>query len=1079
MLKAAIKNGVGVAVTVLIVCLFGFVSLFRVPIQMTPDLTVTTVSVLTSWPGATPQDIEKEIVVEQEKYLRAIPGLQEMIATANTGQSEIVLEFDIGSSLDEILVRVNNSLSQVPSYPENVDQPRIVTASASDQPIAWFSIRPLPGNPKGLDIVALKDFAEDHIQTEIERTPGVSQSEIFGGAERQIRIYVDPRKLAERSITLNELRNTIRARNRDLPGGDIDELGKQRFLIRTVGRFGSTDDILDSIVAYQPDGAPVYLRDIATVEMSRAELRAQVRHNGELAMATNARRQPGTNIIQVMDDLKVTVQRLNEGILLENGMYLTQVSDDTIYIREAISLVRSNLILGGLLATMVLLLFLRSVPATIIGSIGVPVCTIGSFLGLIVAGRTINVISLAGVGFAIGMTIDNSIVVLENIYRHRAMGKDRATAAYEGVREVWGAVLASTLTTVFVFLPIVFVEEEAGQLFADIAIAISAAIVLSLLVATTVIPAAASRWLDDVTREPRTPFARNFRNLFGFVPLANLFVATIMSAVQWLMGGVLRRVVLVAGMFLLSIGIAIFLTPRTEYLPDGNQNVLFAFMLPPPGYNFEEMTRIGERVERDFVPYVGNDPELWKNGESDCPALEQFFFVNTTSFLLAIAKTVDPDDLEDVIPILTARLNEEPGMIAFATRRSIFSSDITGARGIDLNVSGDDLPPLFDVALHAFLKTREVLSESIRPEPSSLSLGQPLLEIRPDWDRAAQLGIDTQELGYLVWAMSDGAFVDEFFLKDDKIDMYLYSADGSLTDRDDLADIYLYASNGDPVPLSSVADIVQTVNTETIRRVDRQRTVTLKIVPPVETPLETAIETAETDIMAALQAEGKVPAGVSLRIAGASDKLKATRDALGGNFLLAVVISYLLMVALFRHWGYPLIIMTSLPLGIVGGIVGLWLMNHMGWLPFVKDVYQPLDVITMLGFVVLVGTVVNNPILIVEQTLIFIREHGMTSLEAVVESTRTRIRPIMMSTTTTIFGLSPLVFVSGSGNELYRGIGTIVLFGLAFSTLFTLTFIPSVLSLMLQFGEWTHARRIAVQERLSSASTDTAPLPGE
>ncbi|MBX3727546.1 MAG: efflux RND transporter permease subunit [Candidatus Sumerlaeia bacterium] len=1062
MIKLALRHGVGVAVVVLIVCIFGVLSLLRVPVQMTPDLSTTTVSVQTFWPGATPQDIEKEIVIEQEKYLKGIPNLDKMTATISTGRAEIDLEFRTGTNIEEILVRANNALSQVPSYPENVDQPRIVTSSASDQPIAWFSVRTLPGNPLNLDIIAMQDFLEDTVQVELERTPGVSQSQIFGGAARQVRVAIDPAKMAERGITVDELRAAFRARNRDISGGDFDE-GKRRYLIRTVGRFASLREV-EALPIARRDGTNVYLRDVGTVEMGRAEARAQVRHNGELALAMNVRRQAGTNIIEVMDEVKLAVERLNQDVLHSAGMYLTQVSDDTIYIREAVALVRQNLILGGILVTLCLLLFLRSGPTTLIGALAVPICTIAAFLGLTLAGRTINVISLAGVAFAIGMTVDNSIVVLENIYRHRtALRKPTFQAAYDGVREVWGAVLASTLTTAFVFLPIVFVQEEAGQLFADIAIAISAAIMCSMLVAITVIPSAGARLMGNAGRAHESALGRRFHDLFGLVPLAQRAADTLMFAVRWLMGGVLRRVVLVFAMASGALAMTFFLMPPTEYLPDGRQNLLFAVMLPPPGYNIDEMTRIGQDVEARFIPHVRANRADFAAGRTDVPPIEDFFFVATTQNVFVVTKTVEGRDLDALTGPLMAELRSHPGMIGFAQRRSIFSQGLSGSRGIDLDIRGQNLADIYQTALTAFGRiNRDMEGAQARPQPG-LVLGQPLLEVRPDWERAADLGVNAANLGYVIWAMTDGAYVDEFFLEDEKVDLYAYSTAGTVTRTQDLENLLFHTPQGGTVPLRSIARIVETVNAETIRRVDRSRAVTLSVVPPPSLALERAVEQIERTIIPAMRAEGQIPSTVDIRIAGASDKLKATREALSGNFLLAIAIAYLLMVALFSHWGYPLLIMTSLPLGVSGGLLGLHLMNHggdyFGWFGIV-NIAQPLDVLTMLGFVVLVGTVVNNPILIVEQSLQNMRHGGMKPVEAVIESTRTRIRPIAMSATTTTFGLSPLVFLPGSGTELYRGLGTVVLFGLAFSALFTLTFIPSLLSLFLQFGAWLHRKRL-------------------
>lgn len=1085
MLAYCLRNGVGVAVAVLLITLFGMLSLFRVPVQMTPDLTPTSISVETSWPGATPQDIEKEILIEQERYLRNIPNLEKMTSTATTGSAQIVLEFRVGTSLQEILVRANNALSQVPSYPENVDQPRIVTSSSSDEPIAWFSLKPLPGNPKNIDIVAMQDFADDFIRTEFERTAGISQSELFGGSERQVHVYVDPGKLAERQITVDQLRNAIRARNRDLSGGDFDE-GKRRLLIRTMGRFETLEDLEGCVIDMRPSG-PVYLRDVATVTLSKAESRAQVRHNGETALAMNARRQPGTNIIEVMDNLKKTVKRINEEMLAPRGMVLKQVSDDTEYIRDSVAMVRNNLLMGGVLAFVVLFLFLRSLSATLIGALAIPICTVAAFLGLVLAGRTVNVISLAGVAFAIGMTVDNAIVVLENIDRHRQMGKKLWDAAMDGAHEVFGAVLASTLTTVFVFLPIVLIQEEAGQLFADIAIAITAAIVASMLVALFVIPTAAVRFMshthhdDEEMADKLTGWRGMVANAFGFRAFERWFEGFTMWTVNFLFVSAWRRAALVVGLFCFSIGLSVFLRPQMEYLPEGSKNVLFSIVFPPAGYNLGEMTRIADDVEKQFVPYVGITREEAAARSEGIPPLTEFFFVATSQQMFVVALAEDGRDLDTLMPVLSERLGRIPGMFAFAIRASVFGGDLSGSRGIDIDISGERLEPIFDAFAPVFMETMMDISHSVRPEPASLTLGQPLLEIRPDWNRAAELGVNASDLGYAVWAMTDGAFLDEFFEADDKIDIFLYSSAGTVGQVTDIARLPLSSVQGRTVPLGSVADVIERASTETIRRVDQRRTATVTVTPPASMALETAVAKIQTDVIDDLRARGVVPDDVRLRIAGASDKLAATREALGGNFLLAIIISYLLMVALFNHWGFPLVIMTSVPLGIVGGLVGLAVLNHLGdlfWWLGLENVLTPLDVLTMLGFVILVGTVVNNPILIVEQTLINMRTGGMAWREAVLESTRTRVRPIMMSTMTTVFGLSPLVFAPGAGTELYRGLGTVVLFGLFFSTIFTLTFMPSLLSLVLQLAEHLKARKVWPL-RLSSETNLPTEIAGK
>ena len=710
---------------------------------------------------------------------------------------------------------------------------------------------------------------------------------------------------------------------------------------------------------------------------------------------------------------------------------------------------RKNLVIGAFLATAVLFLFLRTPSATLIGAVGIPICTLAAFLGLLVSGRTINVISLAGVAFAIGMTLDNSIVVLENIYRHMASGKQRRRAAIDGVTEVWPALLASTLTTVLVFLPIIFIKQEAGQLYSDIAVAISASILMSLLVATLVVPTLCSRFL--------TPNRVEMSARSGLYARGQRIGAGLLRFVNWLMETVARRLALVA--VVACITLLIFASiPKAEYLPEGEEPKLFVQMFAPPGYNIEEMHDIFKDLEEDLLPYVGQDPELYARGESGLPGLRYVVGYTSASRNVLIPEVTDIGQANDLLEILVDRIREIPGVHAFASRGSIFSSSWGGSRSINLELSGADLAPLFDAGLKAFVQAQSVFENpQIRPEPSTLALGQPLVEVRPDWERASELGLEVGDLGYSIWAFSDGAFVDEFFLGDEKIDIFLYSTRGTIRQPGDVADIMLYSPTGGMVPLSAVAEVRQTVNTETIRRVDSNRTITLGIVPPRDIPLEQGVDMVRRGVIDELRASGEIGDDIAMRITGASDLLTATRNALKGNFIVAVFISYLLLVAIFSHWGYPLLVMTTVPVGIGGGLIGLWLLNAIGGnlsLLGLSDIYQPFDVITMLGFLILIGTVVNNPILIIDRTMRNIRTRGMASINAVMESVRARLRPIMISSITTIFGLSPLVFNPGAGTELYRGLGAIVMFGLLFLTLITLTFMPTLLSLTLQFREW-------------------------
>lgn len=1046
MIEGAIRRGTLLAIGVLIVCVFGVLAVLRVPVQMIPDLETRVVTVRTTWPGATPQDIEKEILIEQEEYLRSIPSLQRMVASATMGEALIELEFPFGVDLNDALIRVNNALTQVPAYPESVDQPRLYTTSFSSNSFIYFRISPLPGNPEGVNMNMMRDFVDDNVRTQLERVPGVSQVDIGGGAERQVQILVDPGRLAERGITLAGLRAEIRNRNLDVSGGDL-ESGKRRYMLRTVGRFENLSEIEDMVIARRDD-AIIRLKDVASVRLQHFEIRQRAFVNGEPIISLSVRRNTGSNVIAIKDAIMPVMDAINRDLLEPAGMRMALTTDDVRYVQASIVNVWTNLAIGALLATGVMFAFLRSAPATLVGVVGVPICTIAAFLGLLLAGRTINVISLAGVAFAIGMTLDNSIVVLESIVRERARGLGRMAAALTGMRNVWPAVLASTLTTVLVFTPVLFLQEEAGQLYSDVAIAISASILVSMLVAITVVPAVSARLSFTAAEAGGNPDAAAPTRL--------------VRGLTWLAGGRGRRLGVLASTIALTAAVITWLTPPAEYLPEGEEAKTFSMMIAPTGYNLGEMSAIAERLHQEFLPYLDQDPGLFDRGESAVPALDYFIVWVRPQSLRVIAETRDPRHIDALMDVIDEHFSGYPGMRSFSSRGSIISSNDGGTRSVNVDITGAELAPIYDTALAAYRRAYEVLSDpQVRPNPPSLTLGQPMLELRPRWERLAELGLGAEELGYAVAGLTDGAYVDEFFLADDKIDIYLYTTGRRTEQLQDIAGLPIHTPQGSVVPVGAVADLVETVDTDTIRRVDGRRTVTLNVIPPRSIALETGVGLVQTEVIDHLRKSGAVPPGVSLDISGASDRLKATQEALSGNYAVAVLLCYLLLVAVFSHWGFPLLIMTTVPLGIAGGIVGLWLLNAVGgWLPSLglAPIRQSFDMITMLGFLILVGTVVNNPILLVDRALHNLKHTGMDVVAAVGEAVQTRLRPILMSSITTIVGLAPLVFIPGAGTELYRGVGAIVLFGLLFATLVTLVFLPS---LLVEVLAWRSSRRKA------------------
>jgi HAE1 family hydrophobic/amphiphilic exporter-1 len=1036
LVSTSIDRQVSVTVGVILVLLFGLISLFRTPIQLTPEVARPEITVSTVWRGASPEEVEKEIIQRQEDELKGVEGVLEMDSESRDSEGRIVLTFQPGTNMDTALVKVSNRLSQVRDLPLDAERPVVSTVNTEDQPIAWFILKPLPGNDR--PIYTYEIFAEDFIKARFERVPGVARSNVLGAREREMQVVVDPKRLSAYGFTLQEFIQSLQAENVNISGGSFDE-GKRRYIVRTLAEFVEPADV-ERVALTTSSGERIFIGDVATVRFGYERPDVSVRQNGEPAVAVNAQRESGSNVLEVMAGLKEALRELNEGVLKEEGLELTQVYDETDYIESAIDLVQQNLWIGGTLAVLVLLLFLRSFSSTLIVATAIPISLVGTFIVMALLGRTINVISLAGLAFAVGMVVDNAIVVLENIFRHRQMGKSRKEAALEGTREVWGAVLSSTLTTIAVFLPILFIVEETGQLFRDIALAICGAVALSLVVSVSVIPSFAARILGEGAsaggegRKGR----HGFKDLFGAVPLAERFtggVAEFNYKVSRSLPASLLVVFLLTGG---AIGTAWLLLPKPEYLPTGNRNLIIGLLIPPPGYNIDEFTRIGQQLEAEFSP-------LWQEGESNprgLPSLSNFFYVARGRQIFMGMRSTEPGRIRELIPFARENLSQVAGMIAIVQQSSLFDRTLSGGRNIDVEFSGADLVRLVEIGGRAFGAVGDAIpGAQIRPIPS-LDLGNPELRVLPDRVRLADLGITARELGIVVDSFIDGTRAGTVNVEGTELDLNVMAAEEYASRTQELESLLLRNREGRTVPLGSIARVRLVAGPEQINHSERQRTITIQVTPPEEVPLEAAMETIQMQVIEELRRDGTLGSDIRVRLAGTADKLRITFDVLKWNFLLALIITYLLMAALFESFFYPFVIIMSVPLAMAGGLLGLWLVN-------ILITYQAMDVLTMLGFIILIGTVVNNAILIVHQALNFMRGKGMDNHEALRESVRSRVRPIFMSVGTSVFGMLPLVLFPGPGSELYRGLGSVVVGGLAVSTIFTLFLVPALFSLLM------------------------------
>lgn len=1001
--RLSLSNPVAVTVAVILAVLFGALSLFRLPIQLTPEVERPEISITTEWRAAAPEEIEAEIIEPQEKVLRGLPGMTELLAKAQRGRGEITVKFAVGTNLERGLLEILNRLNRVARYPEDADEPVLSSIGGNSRAIAWFIIKATPGNTR--DIASYEDFVEETVQTRFERVPGVALSEVRGGRAREVRITFDPYRAAALGVILPDVAS-LGGASKDISAGFAD-IGKRRYTVRFAGKYDI--ESLPEMVLTWRDGRPVRLRDVATVEARLVDRESFVIQNGQPAIAVNAHREGGVNVLEVMQGLRDAAKELGEGTLAQANLSIEQVYDETIYIDESIAMVGTNLATGVLLSIGVLWWFLRRFRATLMVALAIPASVMTSFVLLDALGRTLNVISLAGLAFAVGMVLDAAIVVLENIVRRRESGQDSYNAALQGTQEVWGALLASTATTVAIFLPVVFLQDEAGQLFADLALTIAVAIMFSLIVAVTVLPTTATTGLRNIVLVD--PHARWW----------DMATARIMRAT----GTPAKRRIWIGVLLFVPLALTWILMPKPDYLPEGNRNLVFAFILPPPGANIEALEKeLGSVIAERMQPYVDGTEE---------PQVSNYFFVAFSRGVFMGTRVVDSSRTNELVPLINRVIQGFPDTLAFAKRSSLFGGFGEG-RTINVDIQGRDVESLLEAAQVGFTEIRNVIpGASVRPFPG-LDLSEPELRLVPNEERLAEVGWTRQEIAGITRAFVDGLYIGDYFDGEERLDVILRSS--SWETPEEFGAFPVATPDAGAQPLSQLMTIERTAGPDELRRIDRRRTITLQVTPPEGMPLGVALETIKTKV--APNMELLLPEDGQIRYTGTADQLQSVLPKMIESFVLAAVILYLLMSALFRSFRDSLLVILALPLATVGGVISLQALNLV--------MFQPMDVLTMIGFIILLGLVVNNAILLVHQTRAAERE-GMPRTEAVTQAVRLRLRPILMSTLTSVFGMLPLLAFPGAGTELYKGLATVIIGGMLVSTMFTLLLLPCLLQL--------------------------------
>jgi multidrug efflux pump subunit AcrB len=1004
----SLRNPAAVVVVLALVIALGIFSLIKLPFQLFPDIEEPQMTIFTGWRAAAPAEVESELIEPQEAALQGLPGLKQLNAFANAGGSWINLRFNVNTDMQKALVDVISRMNQLSNLPRDATPPVISLGEdgggGANQTLSWFFVQLLPGTPGPID--SYQKFLEDVVKPRIESVPGVAVVNINAGAPEELQIRFDPFRAAELGIEIPALANVAGSAN-DTSGGYV-EVGRRQYSLRFAGRY-TPQELGEQILAWRDQG-PVRLKDIAEIEVRRGDRENLAMQNGNPAMGLQIIKESGANVLATLNAVKAEIATLREGQLKEMGLTIQQSFDPSLFINQAINLVSGNLFAGVLLAIGVLWLFLRHTRAVLLVGLTVPICLLATFITLELTGRTLNVISLAGLAFGVGMVLDAAIIVLENVLRLQERGQLPQEAASQGTQQVWPALVASTVTTVAIFLPVLWLKDAEGQLFADLALTISIANVISMIVAVTVVPVAVARWVK--------PPPLKAENTARTEQLARRIVG--------ITDGRRRRRFLIVALIVLPVALSWLLLPRLDYLPPVKRAAIDAFIQFPPGASVDT-------IDREIVRPIGERMRPYMEGTKE-PALLNYYVLVWPGGGTIGARVKDQSQLPELQRIISEEvLVGFPDVTAFAAEGNLFGGFGDG-RNIDLMLQSADVQALFPVARAAMQEIEKRMPGAQVQPWQGLDAAEPELRVTPDERRLTESGWNRATAGNVIRSMGDGLWIGEYFDGNKRLDIILRAQQWMTPEE--LMSVPLATPSGAVLPLGDLMQIETKVGPGGLRRVDRKRTVSLGISPPRKMSLEEAMEVLQRDVEPMLKK--MLPADGSIRYGGSADNLRNAVSNMGENFALAVLVLFLIMAAMFRSVKDSILVVLTIPLATVGGVLALRALNLVS--------FQPLDLLTMIGFVIMMGLVINNAILLVDQTRTGERA-GLARREAVVQAIQLRIRPIFCTTATSLVGMLPLAVVPGPGSVLYRGLGAVIVGGMTVSTIFTLLLLPALLRL--------------------------------
>ncbi|WP_154223309.1 efflux RND transporter permease subunit [Marinicella rhabdoformis] len=1006
--EISLKNPASVAVVLALITLFGYMAINDRPIQLLPNLSQPQISIFNNWRAAAPAEMESNIIEPQETVLRRTPGLNEITSNVNRGFTNTTLTFDHDTDMQQAFINVINNLNQAPPLPVDAGEPFVAVGGQGQPNVASIQVYTQKDN-KDADFTSEKyEFVFDEvIEPRLARIPGVSRVNMNSRRALEVRINFDPYQAAALGVSIGNISQNIASAN-DVSAG-FANVGRRQYTVRFLGQHDLKQ--LETMIVAWVDGRPIHLNELATVEKVPVDGFGVNKRNGYPSYYITLQGGSDSNTVEILDEVNLAIAELNAGQLDEAGLIIELSYDASVYIRRAIDLVKNNLGLGVLLAIGTLWFFLRDKRATLIIATSIPVSLLVSFMALKYFDLSLNVISLAGLAFAVGLILDAAIIVQENIVRYRQQGMAMKEAILTGASQVQGALFASTVTTIAIFLPVLFLEGMEGQMFSDLAITLSVSVVASFIAAITVIPVASHLWL---------------RKMNNTDPCTHWWDG-ITAWVDKLTNSVKKQTFWVFGLLSFSVVLIVVLMPKADFLPPAKADAVQVFFNAPPGVTTEVYEKeIGKTIVDRLRPYMDHEKEPYIKGYN-----MSLFGTNSLVYLYPL----NPEDTEPFVELLNGELLKGiPDTQVFPIRASLLGVGNTGGRSITVNLQGSDLSGLMASARESMpLIQAAVPGAMVRPM-SGLSMSEPELQIIPNEHRINEVGLSSRALASAIRAYTGGMFVGEYFDGNNRYNMILRSQQWS--NPDELAAMPIATPLAGAQTIGSLARIERTVGPSRIQRVDGQKTISLQVIPANEMTVEEALHLLREE--AGPQIRDVLPEGAQVQYKGSADRLESALNDMLNNFLLAILILFLVMAAIFKSVKDAGLVLAVMPLALAGGLLALKVLNLV--------TYQSLDMLTMIGFIILLGLVVNNAILLVSQTREF-EQAGQSRRQAVIQAVRVRTRPVYMSTLTSILGMLPLLLIPGVGSDIYRGLATVIIGGMIFSLMFTLILMPSLLLL--------------------------------